>query len=76
MDKKSERLEIRISERDLLLFQYVASCANMTPSEYLRMMIDGAIRPTKDKILKQELTYENVKTILDDKLQFRKLFKK
>ena len=76
MKNKNERLEIRIEEKDYLLLQVQASKANMTVSAYLRMMIDTSIRPLKDKIRNKELTYEDCKTILDNKLQFRKLFKK
>ena len=76
MKKKEKSFIFRIEEKDYLLLQVQASKANMTVSAYLRMMIDTSIRPLKDKIRNKELTYEDCKTILYNKLQFRKLFKK
>ena len=76
MKNKNERIEIRIEEKDYLLLQVQASKANMTVSAYLRMMIDTSIRPLKDKIRNKEISYEECETFLNDKLQFRKLFKK
>ena len=76
MEKKDKRLEFRISSKDDLLLRYQAERANMDVSEYLRLMIDTSIRPLKDKIRNKEISYEDIKTFLNDKLQFRELFKK
>ena len=76
MKNKNERIEIRIEEKDYLLLRVQASKANMTVSAYLRMMIDTSIRPLKDKIRNKEISYAECETFLNDKLQFRKLFKK
>lgn len=74
--KKNSRLEIRIDDNGLLLLRVQAEKCNLTVSAYVSMLIDTATRPLKDKILKGDMTYEDCKTFLDDKLQFRKLFKK
>ena len=76
MSRKDNRLWIRIEEKDYLLLKLQACKAKMTVSAYLRMMVDTSIRPLKDKIRSKELSYEECETILNDKLQFRKLFKK
>ena len=76
MKKKTDRIEIRIEDEDYLLLKLQACKAKMTVSAYLRMMVDTSIRPLKDKIRNKELSYEECETILNDKLQFRKLFKK
>lgn len=74
--KKDDILKIRIDEKDKLLLRVQAEKCNLTVSAYVSMLIDTATRPLKDKILKGDMTYEDCKTFLDDKLQFRKLFKK
>ncbi len=74
--KKNSRLEIRIDDNGLLLLRVQAEKCNLTVSAYVSMLIDTATRPLKDKILKGDMTYEDCKSFLDDKLQFRKLFKK
>lgn len=74
--KKNSRLEIRIDDNGLLLLRVQAEKCNLTVSAYVSMLIDTATRPLKDKILKGDMTYEDCKTFLDHKLQFRKLFKK
>ena len=76
MEKKEKIRKFRLSEKDDLLLRYQAERANMDVSEYLRLMIDTSIRPLKDKIRNKEISYEDIKTFLNDKLQFRKLFKK
>lgn len=76
MDKKKERIEFRVTENEKLLLRYLASRANMSISEYLSVMIDTALRSTKDKIRNGELNYENVKTYIDNKLQYREFFGK
>lgn len=74
--KKNSRLEIRIDDNGLLLLRVQAEKCNLTVSAYVSMLIDTATRPLKDKILQGDMTYEDCKSFLDDKLQFRKLFKK
>jgi uncharacterized protein (DUF1778 family) len=74
--KKDSRIEIRIAEKDHLLLRVQAEKCNKTVSSYLSMLIDTAIRPLKDKLIHGELSYEDLETFLNDKLQFRKLFKK
>lgn len=76
MEKKEKIRKFRLSEKDDLLLRYQAERANMDVSEYLRLMIDTSIRPLKDKIRNKEISYEDIKTFLNDKLQFRELFKK
>lgn len=77
MDNLEDILKLRISKEDHLLLKLLAVESGMkTPSNYIRMVIDTATRKYKDKILNGDLTYENVETILHDKLQYRKLFKK
>ena len=76
MKKKDKQLLIRISEEDLLCLKVLAYSCGKDVSSYLRMMIDTAIRPTKDKFIKGDLRYEDVKTFLDYKLQQRKFLKK
>ena len=74
--KKNSRLEIRIDDNGLLLLRVQAEKCNLTVSAYVSMLIDTATRPLKDKILQGDMTYEDCKSFLDDKLQFRKLFNK
>ncbi len=74
--KKEERLEVRLSEEDKLLFTYVATFYGKTASRYLRMLIDSVILPQKIQITKGELKIENIKAFLDNQLQFRRLFRK
>ena len=74
--KKNSRLEIRIDDNGLLLLRVQAEKCNLTVSAYVSMLIDTATRPLKDKILQGDMTYEDCKTFLDDKLQFRRLFGK
>ena len=74
--KKNSRLEIRIDDNGLLLLRVQAEKCNLTVSAYVSMLIDTATRPLKDKILQGDMSYEDCKSFLDDKLQFRKLFNK
>ena len=74
-EERDERLEIRISKKDKLLLDTTAANAGFTTSAYLRMLITSAILPLQEKIQKGVLTYADCETILNDKLQFRKLFK-
>ena len=74
--KKNSRLEIRIDDNGLLLLRVQAEKCNLTVSAYVSMLIDTATRPLKDKILQGDMTYEDCKSFLDDKLQFRRLFGK
>ncbi|MBQ8429147.1 MAG: hypothetical protein IJX30_03515 [Clostridia bacterium] len=74
--KKNDRLEIRLSEEDKLLFMYVSAFYGKTPTRYLRMLIDSVILPQKNKIIRGDLSYEDVKAFLDNQLQFRGVFGK
>ena len=74
--KKNSRLEIRIDDNGLLLLRVQAEKCNLTVSAYVSMLIDTATRPLKNKILQGDMTYEDCKSFLDDKLQFRRLFGK
>ena len=74
-EERDERLEIRISKKDKLLLDTTAANAGFTTSAYLRMLITSAILPLQEKIQKGVLTNADCETILNDKLQFRKLFK-
>lgn len=76
MDKKDEIIIFRITKNEKLLLRYLASRANMNVSEYLSMLIDTSLRPTKDKVRNGELSYEDVETYINNKLQFREFFGK
>lgn len=75
-EKNNDRVEIRLNDRDMLLLKLTASNCGMSVSRFLRLKVDKAIRPLKDKINEGVLTYEDCETVLNNQLQFRKLFKK
>lgn len=74
-EKRDERIEIRISKKCKLLLDTTAANAGYTTSAYLRMLVNSAILPLQEKIQKGVLTYADCETILDNQLQYRKLFK-
>lgn len=76
MDKKDEIIKLRISKKEKLLLRYLSSLANMNVSEYLSMLIDTSLRPTKDKLRNGELNYADIETYINNKLQFREFFGK
>ena len=76
MDKKDEIIKLRITKKDKLLLRYLSSRANMNVSEYLSMLIDTSLRPTKDKLRNGELSYADIETYINNKLQFREFFEK
>lgn len=65
-----------LSAEDKALLIMQAKRANMSTSRYVRMLIDSAIRPLKDSLIKGEITYADLETVLDNKLQLRRIFKK
>ena len=74
-NKKDERLEIRISGEDYLFLQVQAAKANMTVSAYCRMWIDKSILPLKDKMRNKEITLDDCRQFIEDKKEFKKMFK-
>ncbi len=74
-EERDERLEIRISKKDKLLLDTIAIKSGRTTSAYLRMLINSAILPLQTLIQTGEMTYADVEAVLDNQLQFRKLFK-
>ena len=74
-EQRDTELKIRISSKDKLLLDATAAKSGRTTSAYLRMLISAAILPMQELIQKGDLSYEDVKTILDNQLQLRKIFK-
>lgn len=70
------QVNIYLSSEDKALLMIQSKRANMSTSRYVRMLIDCAIRPLKDSLIKGEITYADLETILDHKLQYKTLFKK
>ena len=76
IDKNDARFEIRLPKEQLHLLEILAMQANMTVSEYVRMLIRTATTPIEAKLRNGELTYDNLETVFDNKLQYRQLFKR
>lgn len=74
-EERDERLEIRISKNNKLLLDTMAANAGFTTSAYLRMLINSAILPLQEKIQQGVLTYEDCSSILNNQLQYRKIFR-
>lgn len=73
--KKTERLDMRITKEDKMLLDYIAKRCNISSSRYVYMLLDSALLPYKKYIQKGILTYDNIQTFLDDKLQLDTFFK-
>lgn len=72
--KKTERLDMRITKEDKMLLDYIAKKCNISSSRYVYMLLDSALLPYKKLIQKGILTYDNIETFLNDKLQLARIF--
>ena len=73
--EKDCRMELRINAKDYLLLKTLSASCGKSVSTYMRMLIDTAILPYKQMILKGDMTYEDFQTLFDHYIQQSKFFK-
>lgn len=66
--KKEKIVSVRMSEDDFELLQYASYNLGLTPSKYIRMLADTTINPIKIKIKQGAISYEDIKTVCNNKL--------
>lgn len=74
-EKKEKIIKLRISEEDYNLLYYLACNSAMTVSRYIRMRLSKPIEALRAQKRKGIITDEDIKTVCDDFVQLRKLFK-
>lgn len=74
-DKKTERLDMRISKNDKILIDYLAKKWNMSTAQYISCVLDNVLAPIKQKIKKGELSYDDIENFCNNKLQHERFFK-
>ena len=75
MDNKDKTVLVRLTKNDYDLLKYVALKCNMDVSKYVRMLITTATIPVKRQIQTGEMSYADIETFFDDKLQYDRIFK-
>lgn len=75
MDNKDKLLKLRIEKNEYDLLKYVALKCNMDVSKYVRMLITTATIPVKRQIQTGEMSYADIETFFDNKLQYDRIFK-
>jgi len=73
---KNKTIKFRISEEDYYLLYYLACNANMTVSRYIRFCFTKPLASVKAQLDKGILTDEDIKTICNNYIQYRKSFNK
>ena len=73
--EKDSDLHLRINANDYLLLKTLSASCGKSVSTYVRMLIDNAILPYKQMILKGDMTYEDFKTLFDHYVQQSKFFR-
>ncbi len=76
LKKKDARLHVRLNKEDKFLLDVLSAQCGKSSAEYVDMLIQSAVAPLRLKVLKGEITYEDLQTILDNQLQFRCFFGK
>ena len=67
-EKKTERMEIRLTSNEMKLFKVASYSIGSTPSEMVRMFINSTINQLKIKVQLGEINIEDYESIFDDKL--------
>lgn len=67
-DKKTKRLEVRLTEEEHNLLKICAYNIGQTPSSMVRMFIDSTLNQLKLQVKRGDIHLEDFQTILDDKL--------
>lgn len=70
-DTKTKRFEIRMTEEEYKLLTITAEYVGRNPTEFVRLLLNGAFTEMRDIIDKGVNDYENVTSVLDDQLQHR-----
>lgn len=65
-EKKTKKIEIRVSEDDYNMLKIASFGMGQTVSGMLRMIAQATINATKIQVQQGKITSENIKTILDD----------
>lgn len=67
-EKKDKRIVVRVSERDYNLLAYSSKMIGLDVSKLMRMYLDSTINPLKVKISNKEVSYEDIKRVLDSSI--------
>lgn len=67
-DKKTKKIEVRLTENEYKFFKLSAYSIGSTPSELVRMFINSTVNQIKIKVQLGEISLEDYETIFDDKL--------
>lgn len=65
-DKKTKRLEIRLTDDEYKYLQVCALSIGHNPSSFLRMFIDSSIVQLQIRIKKGEISLEDFETVFND----------
>lgn len=65
-DAKTKRFELRMTEEEYQLLQLTAEYINRTPTEFVRLLLNGAFTEMRDVIEEGGMEGEDIKTVLND----------
>ena len=66
--KKEKIVSVRMTEDDYKLLRFSSKSIGVTPSKFLRMTCDSVILAVRLKINQGVLSYDDIETLLNDKL--------
>lgn len=70
-DAKTKRFELRMTDEEYRLLQLTAEYIGRTPTDFIRLLLNGAFTEMRVVLDKGEKNNENEQTVCDDQLQHR-----